>query len=522
MRRASTVAAIVAAGIELVVLAGWLLDAPYVRSIHPGGFSKMFTTVLCITLLGASLLIAPGHRPTPFALRTRLALGFASAAGVIALLTLVEYTLGRNPGLELFFFRDAFADWTAPAAGWMAPNAALGIALLAGSLLLLQRARVGWAQGVALAVAILALTAMTGHLYGARIFHSLQGFASMAVHTSAALGLLSLGVLLARSECGLMKTVASDGPGGAMARMLLPVALLGPALVGLLRSVAQERGWVDLEQGIALFVTAMITCGVALLLISGRALDREDAERRQAQAALAERAGQLARSNRELEHFAYVASHDLQEPLRIVASYAQLLKRRYAQRLDADADEFIHFIVDGANRMQQLTLDLLAYSRVETGGEDFRAADCEVVFAGAVENLRAAVDESNATILHDALPTVHADPTQLAQLFQNLIGNALKFRNAEPPHVHVFADRGPSEWTFRIQDNGIGIERQHQERIFRMFQRLHPREKFPGTGIGLSLCQRIVERHGGKIWVESEPGRGSTFCFTLPIHEGAA
>jgi light-regulated signal transduction histidine kinase (bacteriophytochrome) len=228
---------------------------------------------------------------------------------------------------------------------------------------------------------------------------------------------------------------------------------------------------------------------------------------------------ELTRSNQELQEFAYVASHDLQEPLRMVTSYLQLLERRYQGQLDADADEFIHFAVDGAQRMYELIRGLLAYSRVGTHGGPFVPVDCEEIVGQVLDNLQIVIGENQATVTYDPLPTVRADPTQMAQLFQNLIGNALKFRGQRPPEIHVGAEWQGDEWLFRVCDNGIGIEIQYAERIFVIFQRLHTREEYPGTGIGLALCKRIVERHGGRIWVESEPGQGSCFFFTLPDGE---
>jgi PAS domain S-box-containing protein len=246
----------------------------------------------------------------------------------------------------------------------------------------------------------------------------------------------------------------------------------------------------------------------AELETSNRQLQEEIAERKRV-------AEDLARSNKDLEQFAYVASHDLQEPLRIVSGYLQLIERRYKGKLAAEADEFINFAVDGAARMQSLIQDLLAYSRVGTQGRRFAPTDCENVFERAVGNLGRAVADSAATVTHDPLPTVLADATQLVQVFQNLIGNAIKFRGAEPPRIHVAARPQDGRWLFSVRDNGIGVEPQYAERIFVLFQRLHPRDKYPGTGIGLSVCQRIIERHGGRIWVESKPGEGSTFHFTL-------
>lgn len=229
------------------------------------------------------------------------------------------------------------------------------------------------------------------------------------------------------------------------------------------------------------------------------------------------RTAELVRSNQELQQFAYIAAHDLQEPLRMVASYTQLLAQRYKGRLDADADDFIGFAVDGARRMQMLISDLLAYCRVETAGKAPSEVQSREAFDEALRNLEGAIADSGARITCDPLPLVMADRIQLVQLFQNLVGNAIKYRTAERPEIHVSARRGrPNEWIFSIRDNGIGIDPKYAERIFLMFQRLHSRDEFSGTGIGLTLCKKIAERHGGRIWVEPNPGPGSTFHVSLP------
>lgn len=203
----------------------------------------------------------------------------------------------------------------------------------------------------------------------------------------------------------------------------------------------------------------------------------------------------------------------------MVSSYTQLLARRYRGQLDQDADEFIEYAVDGATRMQTLINDLLTYSRVGTQGRDLSPTDLSEVFVAARDNLQVAVQESGATVTSERLPTVMGDFTQLVQLFQNLIGNAIKFRGEEPPEISVGVERRGRDWTFRVRDNGIGIDPRYAERVFVIFQRLHTREDYPGTGIGLAVCKRIVERHGGRMWIESEPGEGSMFFFTLPAVE---
>lgn len=242
---------------------------------------------------------------------------------------------------------------------------------------------------------------------------------------------------------------------------------------------------------------------------------RDVTERRQAEE-LRRVTENLTRSNAALQEFAYVASHDLQEPLRMIASYTQLLQRRYAGQLDADADEFIRYAVDGATRMKQLIQDLLAYSRVETRAGELQPVDCNALVQQVLVDLGVAIAEANATIHVGPLPTVLGDPTQLRQVFQNLIGNAVKFRGEAPPIVRVCAERRGAEYLFTVADNGIGIDPRYAERIFVVFQRLHTREAYPGTGIGLALCKKIVERHGGRIWVESRLGAGARFHFVLP------
>ncbi|HEU0078868.1 MAG TPA: ATP-binding protein, partial [Longimicrobiaceae bacterium] len=262
---------------------------------------------------------------------------------------------------------------------------------------------------------------------------------------------------------------------------------------------------------------------ISRLELGGRriytAVLRDMTDRVRAEEELAARTEELERSNRELEQFAYVASHDLQEPLRMVASYTQLLARRYRGRLDEDAEEFIGYAVDGVTRMQALIKDLLAYSRVGMRGGAFEPVDAEDVLERVLASLGPTIEEAGATVGHGPLPTVTADAGQLGQLLQNLVGNAVKFRGEAPPRVHVSAERGAGEWTFSVADNGIGIDPDYAERIFVIFQRLHTRNEYAGTGIGLAICKKIVERHGGRIWFKPRPGGGTVFRFTLPDRE---
>ena len=250
---------------------------------------------------------------------------------------------------------------------------------------------------------------------------------------------------------------------------------------------------------------------------------RDVTERRAAQRALEERARELARSNADLEQFAYVASHDFQEPLRAVVSYLQLLERRYAEQLDERAIRYIGHAVEGGHRMQKLITDLLTYSRVGRRGEEMTQVEFRTILDRALTSLQIAIEESEAVITYDEpLPTIAADATQMLQLTQNLIANAIKFRADAAPRIHLSAERIDGAWRFSVRDNGIGIAPEYRERVFVLFQRLHGRDEYAGTGIGLAVCKKIVERHGGTLWVDSTEGGGSTFRFTIPDPEGAA
>ena len=253
---------------------------------------------------------------------------------------------------------------------------------------------------------------------------------------------------------------------------------------------------------------------------SNELLEMEIVERKRAQSILAQQSAELARSNSELEQFAYIASHDLQEPLRMVGSYVQLLERNYKNLFDAKGEEYIAYAVDGAKRMQMLINDLLSYSRVGTQGNEFALTDCAGVVGLAIKNLQKAIQESGAGITCDQLPTVLADKMQLLQLFQNLLANAIKFRTERAPEIRITAQHTDGSWQFAVKDNGIGIEPRHFDRIFLIFQRLHSRRHYPGTGMGLAICKKIVDRHGGTIWPVSDPGMGTTFFFTLPDKPG--
>jgi len=269
----------------------------------------------------------------------------------------------------------------------------------------------------------------------------------------------------------------------------------------------------------SLIVIGLVLSG-GLMVTSVTLLRREITAHQAVENALRQRQIALARSNDELEQFAHIASHDLQEPLRMISSYIQLLRRRYVNKLDAQADEFIGYAVDGAKRMQALINDLLNFSRVASGAQPMVPVDLEAAFDDTLKDLEIRIEDCGATVTHDPLPTVSADPVQIRQLLLNLIANGMKFQlPAQKPEVRVTATREEDEWRFGVSDNGIGIDAKYFKNLFQIFKRLHSNDEYPGTGIGLAMCRKIVERHGGRIWIESVLGQGSTFLFTLPAME---
>jgi light-regulated signal transduction histidine kinase (bacteriophytochrome) len=316
-----------------------------------------------------------------------------------------------------------------------------------------------------------------------------------------------------------MMPLTSDTPGGAMARRLLPAAILIPLVLGALFFSSEKRGFFEIESGISLYAFANIVLFAVVIWWNAKLLFRAEQARLGAMEKLKQTSTDLERSNAELQQFAYVASHDLTEPLRMIVSYLELVGSRTREKLGEEEKEFIGYAVDGAKRMQALIQDLLEYARVDTRGRPFEPTDCERVLDTALANLKLAVAESHAVIERDPLPTVKGDAVQLAQVFQNLIGNAIKFRGSAPPRVYVGAMRYEGEWLFRVKDNGIGIDQKNFGRLFVLFQRLHTRHEYPGTGMGLAICKKIIERHGGRIWVDSQRGKGATFFFTIPVDE---
>lgn len=377
------------------------------------------------------------------------------------------------------------------------------------------------AQVFIVLVGLIALLALIGHAYRVLPLSRIGSQVPMALNSAIGFELFAMCALAVRPDKGLMQVITSNTTGGAMARRLLPAAVLIPLVLGALAFSSEKHEIIDIESGMSLFAFASVVLFGAVIWCNARLLFLAEGERQRTMEKLKETSEELERSNTELQQFASVASHDLTEPLRMITSYLELLNIKAQKKLGAEEQEFIGYAVDGARRMQMLIQDLLAYARVGTRGRPLEPTDCEKVMETALTNLKVAISESKAVIEHDVLPVVMGDAVQLAQVFQNLLGNAIKFHGNAPPRIHVGAKSRGGEWLFRVKDNGIGIDPKNFERIFVLFQRLHTRQEYPGTGMGLAICKKIIERHGGRIWVESQPGQGTTFFFTIPAREGA-
>lgn len=501
-----------ALGIGLVAFAAWATGHGAETQLSPAWAPVQPNTAIGLALLGVSLQLR----------RSRAAALIAGVVAAIGTVSSLEYLLDWDGGIDNLLIASNYGD----PPGRMAFNTA--IALTIGGIVLGTRGlRRVHPQVLATGGSLLSglgLVALMGYASGLQGAYLWAGATAMAVLT--ALSILAVGVAAVAEARSSYQGGVEAVPGG-----LLPIPLGVTALT--MSLVLWQVTFGKSGDTVALDKVSWVFLGFAVFLTSGFVLAlqsrqsavaarrrAEEAERALAVAALdLERSVvELQRSNRELEDFAYIASHDLQEPLRVVAGYVQLLERRYKGQLDDDADEFIGFAVDGANRMKRLIQDLLAYSRVGTSSHPFAPTDLQAVVTGSLAALGPALQESGGTVEVGALPTVPGDEVQLEQVVTNLLGNALKFAAPDrPPVVAVTAKRVDGGWEVSVADNGIGIPAQHRDRVFRMFQRLHGVGEYSGTGIGLAVVQKIVARHGGEIRVADTAGdHGTTICFTLP------
>ncbi len=496
--------------LALIVLVGWRFDIVSLKSVVPDLVPMKANAAICFFLAGVFLVlfgINPEGRRT-YHVRQACAFGII----LIGLLTLVEHISGSGIGIDqlLFSVEEEVTGISNP--GRMAPNTSFIFILLGTSLLLIGLRRVDDqrpSQLLALIVFLFAAVAWIGYTTGAQSFEGISSFTRMAVPSTIAFMLIGVAALCARPNAGFMSTLTSDNAGGVAARRLLPAALGLPLVLLWLKSAGEGAGLYAYDVGTWLLVLVSLLVFGLLIWLTVRPLEKADTK-------LKKTAAELARSNSELENFAYIASHDLKQPLRKIKGYTKLLAEQYRGKLDPEADEFMDYTVDSAERMQELIDDLLAYSRISTDEKSLTPVDSGQICDDAIADLDVAINESHAKVDHGEMPQVTVDPAQLEQVFLNLLGNSIKFNNGKSPRVHIEAERENGNWVFSVQDNGIGIEPEYRERIFEIFKRLSSRDQYEGSGLGLAICKKVVERHGGQIWLESKPGVGSTFYFTIP------
>ena len=499
-----------------LVLVGWLLRLEILKSVYPGWIATNPLSALLFVLAGFALVRA-GQRDRKRPDAVVMIIGFIILLGGAAKIAECFFSVDLN--LDQIMFPEQISASGPYGTNEIAMNSAVAFLCCGLALLLLDvQTKHGNrpAQVFIVIAGLIALLALIG--YGYRVL-PLSSFGSqfpMSFNSAICFELFAVGALSVRPSRGLMMVITSDTTGGSMARRLLPAAVFIPLVLGALLFSSEKHGIFAMESGISLFAFAIIVLFTAVIWWNAKLLFWAEEERLKAMEKLKRTTIDLERSNTELQQFAYVASHDLTEPLRMVVSYLDLLNIRAKEKLGDEEREFIGFAIDGARRMRVLIEDLLEYARVDTRGRPLEPTDCERVLESVLSNLKVAIDESHTVIEHDPLPTVQGDVVQLTQVFQNLIGNAIKFRGSDGPRIHIGARRKNNEWIFHVKDNGIGIDSRNFERIFVLFQRLHTRQEYPGTGMGLAICKKIIERHGGRIWVESKPGEGTTFFFTIP------
>lgn len=502
--------------IGIIIVIGWIFNFEALKSFLP--FFKPISPIsaLFFVLIGISLFLLQNKRVNTINIQiTRILM---SIVALISILILIEYIFDVNLGVNRILLDYPLENINIAI---MAFNSALNFLLTSIALLILDKhvnKNKYPAQYIMLVVALITIFAVTGFIYGASQLYKLYFYTPISLYTTLLFVLVIPTILFARPNKGLMRVLTSERLGSAFARRILPLIIIFPLLFGFLAFLGERAGLYSTAYAIAIMMILTIVFLTFMAWNSMKTINKADAERQKAKEDLKSMINELKRSNEELQQFAYITSHDLQEPLRTIASFTQLLEHRYRDELDSDADEYIDFIVDAAVRMKEMIQGLLDYSRIDTQGGEFKPTNLEKVLSIVLSNLNAAIKENNAVITHDPLPTVKVDERQFIQLFQNLISNAVKFREEdEPPKIHISAMKNDDEYVFSVSDKGIGMETQYTDHIFEIFKRLHTIEEYKGTGIGLAVVKRIIDRHGGRIWVESELGKGSTFYFTVPV-----
>lgn len=532
--------------LTLIVISGWQFDLIILRSLLPNAPQTTPLTALMLLTLGLALMISRKIVAGRWAVRwIWVCWGLAGIAVLAALWTGLQYIFRLGPGLEIILYPQLVGQNGGAFPGRPSPHTTLTCLLVGGAIALSplpSRRVIQTATILQLGGTLIPWLALFGYASLINPFFSVPGNPETGMSPLTAFGFLTLlvGLIGLRPREGLLGLLTASSSGGRLVRWLLPAGII----------VNLIFGWLTIyERGIDLFDTSIIFAinwGVTSLLFAamviwqGFVLHNQDIEKTQAaterekilseleraanqikqfNADLKQQADALERSNLELRQFTYIASHDLQTPLRSISGFVQLLQRTYKGNLDQQADEWIDQTVTSVRQMETIIRDIRLYSGIDARARPFAPTPLADVFDEVVTMLATSIHDAHAQVTHDELPTVLGDQSQLVQLLQNLIENGLKYQSDEPPRIHVSATQTAGEWVVSVCDNGIGIEPEYQQRIFEIFRRLHTQPEYPGTGIGLAVCRKVIERHGGKIWVESEPGQGSTFYFTLPVQK---
>ena len=518
LKTVSEILSIILIIIGFIILIGWAFNIPIFKSPGPEFSTIKSNIALCLILIGASLWLQQTKRINVH--NRRAAQILAIIVLIIGLLTIIEHIFNLNLGLDQILFIEPYGATNTFSPNRISLITAIELVITSISLLILDK-KVNKhvpAQYLMILVGILALMVLLGYLYNAPEFYQIYYYNAASIYGGLSFMLIFLAVLAARPETGFMKVLTSGEYGSVFGiRILIALAVIS-IFLGWSRIVGQNLGYYSAAFGTALYTISILIILSILVWNSILSLNKTDRERKEANNELKKNLEELERSNKELQSFTHITSHDLQEPLRTIASYSQLIERRYKGQLDSDADEFLEYMVSDAKRMKSMIQGLLDYSHVEARSDKFKEVNTKKALDTALSNLQYSINQCHAEVTHDPLPIIFADECQIVSVFQNLIDNALKFQKRdETPKIHISAKKHDNEWIFSVKDNGIGIEDQYLNIIFEVFKRLHAVGEYEGAGIGLAIVKRIIDRHGGHIWVESSPGYGSTFYFTIPL-----
>ena len=530
-RLTSRIAAAASVVVGVIVLAGWALGISFFKSLSPNLASMKANTALAFVLAGAALwLLQPGGEGAARARRRAWALVLAASVTLIGALTLGEYLPGWNLGIDQLLFKDDPGAIGVFSPGRMAPNTAISLVLVGCALLFMDSETSRGhrpAEFFAVIAGFISLLALIGYAYDIQSLFQFTPYSSMALHTVLTFIVLAVGILCARPERGLMAVISSDSAGGVMTRYLLPAAVVVPPFLGWLRLLGQRAGLYDTEFGLALFATLNVIVFMFLVRSTSLSLHRTDNKRREAEEDLRrlnleleqrveERTAQLESANKELESFSYSVSHDLRAPLRSMDGFSQILAQDYAGALDDQGRDHLKRVRAASQRMGQLIDDLLRLSRIARSEMTYAEADLSAMAQEIAGELRRAEPERNVEF--DIAPgiRVRGDRSLLHVALENLLGNAWKFTSRrDPARIEFGAVNHDGATAYFVRDSGVGFDMAYADKLFGAFQRLHSHSEYPGTGIGLATVQRVIHRHGGRVWAEGVVDKGAIFYFTL-------